>query len=212
MMRAVEHALRPTQQRSAAGAKLLSRSVRRSANHWRASSSKTRYTNTPGRDRNVEKRISVRIEILHSPGPVFLQRLRYNDFEGSRLRVLCNGYFVDRAVGEGASVPYRSERIRIVLEISSIVGVIRRWFGRGPLADVKLAGLVLNLLVLRDCVQACSAGWCDWKDELRLRTSLVRRANGRPREWESVVCGTQVIIRASVVFCASHVAILPRRR
>jgi hypothetical protein len=149
-MRAVEHALRSAQQRSATGAKLLCGSVRRPANHWCASSSKPWDTNTPGRDRNVEKRIRGGIEIFHSPGPVFIQRLRYNDLEGPRLRILRNGYFVDRAVGKGASVPYRSERIGIVLEIGSIVGVIRRWFGRGPLADMKLARLVLNLLVLRD--------------------------------------------------------------
>jgi hypothetical protein len=179
-MRAVEHALRSAQQRSAAGAELLSGSVRRSSNHRCASSSKTWDTNTPGRNRNVEKRV-VGIQIFHSPGPMFLQRFRYNYFEGTRLRLLRYGYFVDRAVGKGASVPYRTERIRLVLEIGSVVGVIRRRFGRCPLTDVKLAGLVLNLLSLINCIQACCAGWRDGKDKLRLRTSLVRRANSRPK-------------------------------
>ena len=211
-MRAIEHTLRPAQKRGATGAKLLCGSVGRTANHWCASSGKSWDTNTPGGDRNVEKRIRVGIKILHSSWPIFLQRLGNNDLKGARLRVLRGGYFVDRAIGEGASVPYRSERIRIVLEVRSMVGVIRRGLGRGPLADVKLAGLVLNLFVLRDCIQACSTGWCDWEDELRLRTSLIRRANGRPEKWESVVCDTQVLIRASVVSRASHVAISPRRR
>ena len=82
---------------------------------------------------------------------------------------------------------HRSERILgIVLEVVSVavavaVAVIRcRVRSRCPLADVKLAGLVLNLFVVRESIQACGAGWSNRKNELRLRTSLVRRANGRP--------------------------------
>lgn len=97
-----------------------------------------------------------------------------------------------RAIGKGASVFHRSERILgTAVEIGFAV-IRRRFRGRRPLANVKFASFVLSLFGMRDCVQTCGAGWCNGEDELRLRTSLVRRANGRSEEWKSVVCGTQI--------------------
>jgi hypothetical protein len=114
---------------------------------------------------------------------MLITRLGDDDFENPRVRILSGGDFVDRAVGEGASVFHGPSRIPGVGFEVGLVAVKRSGFRScRELADVKLTALVLDGFAVGEGIQACCAGRSDGKYELRLGTSLVGRANSRPAE------------------------------
>lgn len=89
---------------------------------------------------------------------------------------------MNRAIGKSATMFHGPERIlRIVIEVCSVAVIWRRFRCWRPLTNMKFTRLVLKLFI-RDRIQACGTGRCNRKDELGLRSSLIRRANGRPGE------------------------------